>query len=87
MQNSLCTVPKHEDVTGAKFVFRRYLGASCLLHVLVVVPSRESPFYLSVSSPLVMQMVLNAAGHEKSLFPFLESNPESPVARRIAWSF
>ena len=41
------------------------MEASCLLHVLVALPSRVSPYYLSVSSPLVIAMVLNAAGREE----------------------
>jgi len=68
-------IPQHEDVTGAKFLSRRYLEASCLLHVLVVLPSRESPYYLSVSSPLVMAVILNAAGHEEKPVPLPEIEP------------
>lgn len=67
-------LPQHEDVIGAKFESRRYVEAGCQLRVLVALSSKESSYYLWVSSPLVSAVGLNAAGHEEKpvLLPGIE---------------
>jgi hypothetical protein len=62
-------VPQHEEIIGAKFESRRYVEASCQLHVLVALTSRESPYFLWVSRPLVIAWGSNAAGHEEKPVP------------------